>query len=189
MTTTTDFDLAFERGDYEHARDIALQQLASELPTREALAAFIMADDQHRLKLLCELATRFPESFDAKQAFIHELIHQRRGDVAIRECSNALTTICESKVELLLRRARLSSAFQSGKSNYLVEDVKFIAESEIPGAKRLFNSVIGEIVAIQRPELRFSLALLAEQNWIDEGFRKVLISKQMQLEYLESRKA
>jgi hypothetical protein len=188
MITNTNFDVAFESGDYEQARDIALQQLASRVPTREALAAFKLADDHHRLKLLHQLVSRFPECFDAKQALIHELIHQRRGNVAFRECCNALMTTCESKVQLLLRRARLSSAFQSGKSDYLVEDVKFISESDIPGAERVFDAVIGEFVAIQRPELRFSLALLAGQNWIDEDFRKVLISKQMQLEYLESRK-
>jgi|GEM_PF-2821566 hypothetical protein len=188
MTTTSDFDPAFESGDYEKARDIAIAQLASKHPTREALAAFKLADDQHRLNLLRQLVTRFPESLDAKLALIHELIHQRRGDVAIRECGNALSTMCESKEQFLLRRARLTSALQSGKADYLIEDVKFIAESDVSGAERLFNAVIAEFVGVHRPELRFSLELLAGQNWIDEGFRNVLISKQMQLEYLESRK-
>jgi hypothetical protein len=66
MTMTSDFDLAFESGDFEKAREIALQQLASKFPTRKDLVAFIQADDRHRLKSLRQLATRSPENFDAR---------------------------------------------------------------------------------------------------------------------------
>jgi hypothetical protein len=82
----------------------------------------------------------------------------------------------------------LAAAFQSGKSDNIVEDIKLMTESELPGANRLLLGVIREIVAIEKPELRCSLALLADEDWIDEGLREVLVSKIAQLEYLEERK-
>ena len=182
------FDLSFERGEYREARDIALRQLANETTTREAIAAFILADDQHRVKVLRELVSRSPSSLDARQALIQELIHQSRGDIAHRECCTGLATLSEPKAQLLLRRARLAAAFQSGKSDNIVEDIKLMTESELPGANRLLLGVIREIVAIEKPELRCSLALLADEDWIDEGLREVLVSKIAQLEYLEERK-
>jgi hypothetical protein len=95
-------------------------------------------------------------------ALIHELIHQRRGDVAMRRmrkcgrrrCANPKNNSC--CVEL-----GYHPRFKRESQDYLIEDVKFLAESEIPGAEKFFNAVIAEFVAIQRPELRFSLAPLA----------------------------
>jgi hypothetical protein len=182
-------DLAFDRNEYQAARDLYRQAANLSEPTPSLLCNSGMAVELDHAVFLQSLTSQFPDSLDCGLAEVLWLIKLQAAGRAVVCCNDLLSRHASNSPGPLDVRFQRFCASLGNRQYYrlILEDCSVIwdlaGKMENPTSTR--SAMLKHLAGVSDPSIGSVLQLLAQQSWVTAAVQLFLEKKVEELQSLQ----